>query len=69
MTVRLSICDEEGHDLVSHYDYPFSVYMEEEEKVDGGLIITTKNLKKPCKPTANDGEEHEFAVRIKFEKI
>ena len=30
--VRLSILNKEGHNLVSHYDHPFSVYMEEEEK-------------------------------------
>ena len=67
--VKLSIRNKEGLDLVSHCDHPFSVYMEEEDKVDGGLIIRTKNLIKACKPSANDSEKHKFAVRIKFEEI
>ena len=67
--VRLSIRNKEGLDFVSHYDHPFSVYMEEEEKVDGGLVITTKNLTKACKPPADDSDKYEFAVRIKFKEI
>ena len=67
--VKLSIRNKEGLTVVSHFDHPFSVYMEKEEKYDGGLIITTKNLKKACKPPANASEEHKFAVRINFEEI
>ena len=65
--VKLSIRNKEGLDLVSHYDHPFSVYMEEEDKVDGGLIITSKNLKRAFKPSAYYSEKHEFAVHIEFE--
>ena len=65
----MSILNREGHNLVPHYDHPFSVYMEEEEKTDGGLIITAKNLKKACKPPGKDSEKHEFAVHLKFEEI
>ena len=64
--VRLSILEKEGCSLVSHNDHPFSVYMDEEEKDDGGLIITTKNVRKACKPSANDCK---FAIRIKFKDI
>ena len=64
--VRLSILNKEGRSLVSHNDHPFSVYMDEEEKDDGGLIITSKNVKKACRPPENDSN---FVVRIKFEKF
>ena len=64
--VRLSILNKEGRSLVSHNDHPFSVYMDEEEKDDGGLIITSKNVKKACRPPANDSN---FVVRIKFEEF
>ena len=65
--VKLSILNKEGLDLVSHCDHPFSVYMEEEDKVDGGLIITTKNLQKACK--AQDSATYRFSGNLTFEDI
>ena len=65
--VKLSIRNKEGLDVVSYSDHPFSVYMEEEEKVDGGLIITAKNFRKACKPV--NYCENEFGIYIKFKVI
>ena len=68
--VRLSILNKNGNEVGSHYDHPYSVYnyMEEEDKVDGGLLITTKSLRKACKP-AGDNIHHKFSIRIKFEEL
>ena len=65
----MSILNREGLDVVSHFDHPFSVYMEEDDKVYGGLIITTKNLKKASRPRANNSGKYSFLVHLEFEKI
>ena len=66
--VKLSIRDKEGLEVVSHYDHPYSVYMEEEDKIDGGLLITTKRLKKACKPPVNQRGAFSFTVCVKFDE-
>ena len=66
--VKLSICNEEGPLHLMSYDHPFSVDMKEAEKFVAGLIITNKDLKKACKPPANESEKYKFAIRIKFKE-
>ena len=67
--VRMSFKDKDGHELFSHHDHPFPIHMEEEDKVDGGLIITTKNLRNAGSPHGPDVKQVSLLIQIEFEEI
>ena len=41
--VHISLLDKEGQRLISYLANPFSIYMAEEDKIKGGLVVRNKD--------------------------
>ena len=67
--VRISLLDKEGQRVISYLANPFSIYMVEEDKREGGLVVRNKDLMEITWPEEGNEGFSIIKIGLQFEEV